>query len=64
MRWSRRSSSSKGNILSILNDQAVLAVLACGLTVVLLCGEFDLSIASLLSITEAAKAGLIAKQGR
>jgi ribose transport system permease protein len=51
------------NLKSILNDQAVLLIAACGLTVVLLCGEFDLSIAGIISISGALGAGLIAKQG-
>jgi ribose transport system permease protein len=37
------------NLTSILNDGAVLAIIACGLTVVLVAGEFDLSIASAAS---------------
>lgn len=38
-----------GNLTSILNDGAILAILACGLTVVLIAGEFDLSFASAAS---------------
>jgi ribose transport system permease protein len=37
------------NLTSILNDGAILAIIACGLTVVLAAGEFDLSIASAAS---------------
>jgi ribose transport system permease protein len=48
-----------GNILSILNDQAVLAIVASGMTVVLLAGEFDLSVGSNLSFTGALTAGLL-----
>lgn len=51
---------SSGNLLSILNDQAVLAVLACGVTVVLLTGEFDLSIGSTMSASAVLSAGLVA----
>lgn len=51
------------NFKSILNDQAVLLIAACGLTVVLLTGEFDLSIAGIISISGALGAGLIAQQG-
>jgi ribose transport system permease protein len=40
---------SRDNLNSILNDGAVLAILACGLTVVLIVGEFDLSIAAAAS---------------
>jgi ribose transport system permease protein len=49
------------NLISILNDQAVLVVLACGLTVVVIAGEFDLSIASAMSLGGLFGAGLIAK---
>jgi ribose transport system permease protein len=51
---------SRGNLTSILNDGAVLAILACGLTVVLVVGEFDLSIASAASLGGALPAVLIA----
>jgi ribose transport system permease protein len=37
---------SHDNLNSILNDGAVLAILGSGLTVVLIVGEFDLSIAA------------------
>ncbi|WP_376703078.1 ABC transporter permease [Mesorhizobium sp. ISC25] len=40
---------SHDNFNSILNDGAVLAILGCGLTVVLIVGEFDLSIAAAAS---------------
>jgi ribose transport system permease protein len=52
---------SRGNLTSILNDGAVLAILACGLTVVLVVGEFDLSIASAASLGGALPAVLIAQ---
>jgi ribose transport system permease protein len=52
---------SKGNLTSILNDGAVLAILACGLTVVLIVGEFDLSIASAASLGGAIPAVLVAQ---
>lgn len=52
-----------GNALSILNDQAVLAILACGLTLVLLTGEFDLSAGSNLSFVGAVSAVLMANLG-
>lgn len=54
---------SSGNLFSILNDQAVLVILTSGLTVVLLTGEFDLSVASALTFTGALSAGLVAEQG-
>ncbi len=49
------------NLTSILNDQAVLVILACGLTVVVIVGEFDLSIASAMSLGGLIGAGLISK---
>lgn len=54
---------SSGNVLSILNDQAVLAILAAGLTLVLLTGEFDLSVAALLGFSANFAAGLFSKSG-
>lgn len=53
---------SQGNIMSIANNQAVLGIAACGLTVVLLAGEFDLSIGSTMSLTGTLGAGLVANQ--
>lgn len=38
---------------TILNDGAILAILACGLTLVLIVGEFDLSIAAVASFAGA-----------
>lgn len=52
-----------GSALAILNDQAVLAILACGVTLVLLTGEFDLSAGSNLSFTGAISAVLMANLG-
>jgi ribose transport system permease protein len=52
---------SRDNLTSILNDGAVLAILACGLTVVLVVGEFDLSIAAAASFGGALPAVLIAQ---
>jgi ribose transport system permease protein len=54
---------SSGNIFSILNNQAVLAIVACGLTLVLLGGEFDLSIGAVMTFAGALSAGLVANQG-
>jgi ribose transport system permease protein len=51
---------SEGNLTSILNDGAVLAILACGLTIVLVVGEFDLSIAAAASFGGALAAVLVA----
>jgi ribose transport system permease protein len=53
---------SRDNVTSILNDGAVLAILACGLTVVLVVGEFDLSIAAAASFGGALPAVLIAQE--
>lgn len=54
---------STGTLFSIVNNQAVLAILACGLTVVLLAGEFDLSIGFTMTLTGALAAGLVAQTG-
>jgi ribose transport system permease protein len=59
--WQTSIFLSKANILAILNDNAVLAVLACGLTVVLLTGEFDLSIGSTMTLAGVLSAGFVAK---
>ena len=50
---------TRNNLLTILNDQAVLAIVTFGLTVVLLTGEFDLSIAAILSLSGALSAGFV-----
>lgn len=51
------------NFASILNNGAVLAILACGLTVVLAVGEFDLSIAAAASFAGALAAVMVAQMG-
>ncbi|WP_459090374.1 ABC transporter permease [Mesorhizobium sp. A556] len=51
------------NLASILNNGAVLAMLACGLTVVLAVGEFDLSIAATASFAGAMAAVLVTQMG-
>jgi len=51
---------SINNLKSILNNGAILAILACGLTVVLLTGEFDLSVAAAASFGGALSAVLVA----
>ncbi|MDP9920568.1 ribose transport system permease protein [Variovorax boronicumulans] len=51
------------NLTTILNDGAVLALLACGLTLVLIVGEFDLSIAATASFAGALATVLIARLG-
>jgi len=55
---------TQGNFTSILNEGAILAILACGLTVVLLAGEFDLSLGSAASFGGALSAVLIARSGQ
>lgn len=50
---------TRSNLLTVLNDQAVLAIMTFGLTVVLLTGEFDLSIAAILSLGGALSAGFV-----
>lgn len=54
---------SRENLTSILNNGAVTAILACGLTVVLVVGEFDLSVASAASFGGALAAILVTEQG-
>lgn len=54
---------TRDNLSSILNDGAVTALLACGLTIVLVVGEFDLSIAAAASFGGALAAVLVAVQG-
>jgi ribose transport system permease protein len=51
------------NFVTILNDGALLAILACGLTLVLIVGEFDLSIASVASFSGALATVLVAQRG-
>lgn len=51
------------NFASILNNGAVLAILACGLTVVLAVGEFDLSIAASASFAGALSAVMVSQFG-
>jgi ribose transport system permease protein len=51
------------SLFSILNNQAVLAILAIGLTVVLIAGQFDLSIGFTLTFTGALSATLVAAWG-
>jgi ribose transport system permease protein len=54
---------STGNVTSILNNNAILAIIALGLTVVLLTGEFDLSVASAASLGGALGAVMVANEG-
>ena len=47
------------SLSSVLNNQAVLAILAIGLTVVLIAGQFDLSIGFALTFTGALSAAMV-----
>jgi ribose transport system permease protein len=61
--WKTDIFLTEQNLFTILNDNASLAIISFGLTVVLLTGEFDLSIAGVVSFTGYLSAGLIANQG-
>ncbi len=54
---------SRENVTSILNNGAVLAIMACGLTFVLAVGEFDLSVAAAASFGGALAAVLVTQTG-
>lgn len=54
---------TRENFSTILNDGALLALLACGLTLVLIVGEFDLSIAATASLAGALATVLITQLG-
>lgn len=54
---------TRENFVTILNDGALLALLACGLTLVLVVGEFDLSIAATASLAGALATVLITQLG-
>lgn len=54
---------TRANLFTVVNDQAVLAIVAFGLTVVLLTGEFDLSIGAMMSLAGALSAGFVAVTG-
>lgn len=54
---------SPNNLLSIVNQSALTAIIACGLTMVLVVGEFDLSIGYAASLAGVLVTGLIANQG-
>lgn len=51
------------NFVTILNDGALLAIMACGLTMVLIVGEFDLSVAAVASFAGALATVLITWKG-
>jgi ribose transport system permease protein len=51
------------NLINILNQSSLTAIIASGLTVVLVVGEFDLSIGYVASLAGVLVTGLMAKQG-
>ena len=51
------------NILNVLNNASLLAIIACGLTAVVIVGEFDMSIAYIASFSGVFACGLMVKQG-
>jgi ribose transport system permease protein len=51
------------NLLSIVNQSALTAIIACGLTLVLVVGEFDLSVGYAASLAGVLVTGLVANQG-
>jgi ribose transport system permease protein len=54
---------SPNNLLSIVNQSALTAIIACGLTLVLVVGEFDLSIGYAASLAGVLVTGFIVNQG-
>lgn len=54
---------SASNLLAIVNQSALTAIIACGLTLVLVVGEMDLSIGYSASLAGVLVTGLMAKQG-
>lgn len=54
---------SGNNLLSVVNQSALTAIIACGLTLVLVVGEFDLSVGYAASLAGVLVTGLVANQG-
>jgi ribose transport system permease protein len=54
---------SRDNLLNIVNQSTLTAIIASGLTIVLVVGEFDLSIGYTASLAGVLVTGLIANQG-
>jgi len=54
---------SGSNLLNIVNQSALTAIISCGLTIVLVVGEFDLSIGYAASLAGVLVTGLIVNQG-
>jgi len=59
----RGSFLSANNLLAIVNQSALTAIIACGLTLVLVVGEMDLSIGYNASLAGVLVTGLMASQG-
>jgi ribose/xylose/arabinose/galactoside ABC-type transport system permease subunit len=53
---------TQGNLLNVLLQAATVSIIAAGLTVVLITGEIDLSVGSLIGMTGSVAAVLIVKQ--
>ncbi|HEX7404911.1 MAG TPA: ABC transporter permease [Candidatus Nanopelagicaceae bacterium] len=51
------------NLINIINQSSLTAIIASGLTIVLVVGEFDLSIGYVASLAGVLVTGLVAKQG-
>jgi len=54
---------SRDNLLNIINQSTLTAIIAAGLTIVLVVGEFDMSIGYTASLAGVLVTGLIANQG-
>jgi ribose transport system permease protein len=54
---------TKGNLIDVLNQSAIVAIIAMGLTLPLVCGEFDLSIGYVASISGILVGTLLEKHG-
>lgn len=55
--------ASLGNFLNILNQSSLSAIIACGLTAVVIVGEFDMSIGYVASISGVLITGFMVNQG-
>lgn len=54
---------SKGNVIDVLNQSALVAIIAMGLTLPLVCGEFDLSVGYVASLSGVVVGKLLVAQG-
>jgi len=54
---------SQRNLINILNQSALLAIVACGLTFVLVAGQFDLSFGNVISLSGILAVGLMVRSG-